>query len=400
MHISTSLTTSFSLSIVDFLLLILCLSAVLFYGYAIYAAIAFFRYPYPVNPSFHPPITVLKPICGLDGEAYENWASFCQQKYPNYQIIFSVRDPLDSGIAVVKQIIHDFPELDIQLVVSDRTIGTNAKVSNLANGITKAKHEILVIADSDIRVGTDYLQRVVQPLQYASVGVVTCVYRSLASGWVSTLEAVRIASDFHAGVFVCNQLDGIKFAFGSTVVIRKQVLDVIGGFGALADYLADDFQLGYLSAQAGYKVVLSDYIVEHVLASSTLTDAIARQIRWARCVRVSRPRGYLGLIFTYGTMASLLLLIASDGSIIGWATLVITWVMRLGMGWIVGVEHLQDSCVQKFFWLIPVCDLINFVIWCCGLIGSTIEWRGRRLRLTKGGKLVEITHDFAKVLSS
>ncbi|BAY47053.1 putative glycosyl transferase, group 2 family protein [Scytonema sp. HK-05] len=402
MHIYTFSTTSFSLTIINFLLFILCISAVLFYCYGIYAAIAFFRYPYPypVNPNFHPSVTVLKPICGLDGEAYENWASFCQQKYPNYQIIFSVRDPLDSGIAVVKQIIHDFPELDIQLVVSDRTIGTNAKVSNLANGITKAKYEILVIADSDIRVGTDYLQRVIQPLQDPSVGVVTCVYRSIASGWVSTLEAVRIASDFHAGVLVSKQIDGIKFAFGSTIVIRKQVLDVIGGFGAIADYLADDFQLGYLSAQAGYKVMLSDYVVEHVLASGTLTDAIARQIRWARCIRVSRPGGYLGLIFTYGTVTSLLLLIASDSSIIGWVTLVMTWVMRLVMGWVVGVEHLQDSCVQKFFWLIPVCDLINFVIWCCGAFGSTIEWRGRRLRLTKGGKLVEITHDFAKVLSS
>lgn len=207
---------------------------------------------------------------------------------------------------------------------------------------------------------------------------------------------MRIASDFHAGVFVCNQLDGIKFAFGSTIVIRKQVLDVIGGFGAIADYLADDFQVGYLSAEAGYKVVLCDYIVEHVLASSTITNSIAHQIRWARCIRVSRPWGYLGLIFTYGTVTSLVLLIASDGSIIGWATLVITWVMRLVMGWIVGVENIKDRCVQKFFWLIPVCDLINFVIWCCGLIGSTIEWRGRRLRLTKGGKLVEITHDECK----
>ncbi|WP_414581237.1 glycosyltransferase [Scytonema sp. PCC 10023] len=264
MHISTCLTTSFSLSIVDFLLLILCLSAVLFYGYGIYAAIAFFRYPYPVNSSFHPPITVLKPICGLDGDAYKNLAFCCQQNYPNYQIIFSVRDPLDSGIAVVKQIIQDFPKVDIQLVVSDRTIGTNAKVSNLANAITKAKHEILVIADSDIRVRIDYLQRAVQPLQEPSVGVVTCLYRSIASGWVSTLEAVRIASDFHAGVFICNQIDGIKFAFGSTIVIRKQVLDVIGGFGAIADYLADDFQLGYLSARGLYPIISGHLVLRRL----------------------------------------------------------------------------------------------------------------------------------------
>ncbi|MGH8001751.1 MAG: bacteriohopanetetrol glucosamine biosynthesis glycosyltransferase HpnI [Brasilonema sp.] len=387
------------------------MSAVLFYSYGIYAAmialwaakswsIAAFHHPHPVELNFHPPVTILKPLCGLDGEAYENLASFCRQQYLNYQIIFCVRDPLDCSITVVKQIIHDFPELDIQLVVCEDTIGTNPKVSNLANAVTKAKHEILLIADSDIRVETDYLQRVIQPLQDKSVGVVTCLYRSLAKGWVTTLEAVGIATDFHPSVLVSNQIEGIKFAFGSTIVIRKQVLDKIGGFRAIADYLADDFQFGYLSAQAGYKVVLCDYIVEHVLGSSTITDSIQRQIRWARCIRVSRPWGYLGLIFTYGTVTSLLLLIATGGSTIGCAVLAITWVMRLVMGWVVGVSYLQDSCVQKFFWIVPLRDLIGFVIWCCGLFGSTIEWRGRRMKLTKGGKLVEITDDFAKVLSS
>ncbi|MBW4634010.1 MAG: bacteriohopanetetrol glucosamine biosynthesis glycosyltransferase HpnI [Iphinoe sp. HA4291-MV1] len=437
MDISILSTTSFSLTLINFLLFILCISAVLFYSYGIYAAIAHirpegffekpsprssasgqpggawlgrrarfaiatFQHPHSVELNFHPPVTILKPICGLDdGEAYKNLTSFCRQQYPNYQIIFSVRDPLDCGITVVKQIIHDFPELDIQLVVCEDTIGTNPKVSNLANAVTKAKHEILLIADSDIRVETDYLQRVIQPLQNSSVGVVTCLYRSVAKGWVTTLEAIGIATDFfNAGVLISNQIEGIKFAFGSTVVIRKQVLDKIGGFRAIADYLADDFQLGYLSAQAGYKVVLSDYIVEHVLASSTITDSIQRQIRWARCIRVSRPWSYLGLIFTYGTVTSLLLLIATGGSTIGCAVLVITWIMRLLMGWVIGISYLQDSCVQKFFWIVPLRDLIGFVIWCCGLFGSTIEWRGRRLRLTKGGELVEMTDDFAKVLSS
>ncbi|MBW4596457.1 MAG: bacteriohopanetetrol glucosamine biosynthesis glycosyltransferase HpnI [Brasilonema angustatum HA4187-MV1] len=400
MHTSTVLLTSANLNFIDFLLLILCISAVLFYCYGIYAAFAFFLDPQPAQANFHPSVTILKPICGMDDETYNNLVSFCQQKYDNYQVIFSVRDPLDCGIAVVKQIIHDFPELDIQLVVCEDTIGTNPKVSNLANAVTKAKHEILIIADSDIRVGIDYLQRVIQPLQDKSVGVVTCLYRSVAKGWVTILEAIGTATDFHPGVLVSNSLEGIKFAFGSTIVIRKQVLDEIGGFRAIADYLADDFQLGYLSAQAGYKVVLSDYVVDHVLGSSTITDSIQRQIRWARCIRVSRPWGYLGLIFTYGTVTSLLLLMATGGSTIGCAVLATTWVMRLVMGWVVGVSYLQDSCVRNFFWIVPLRDVIAFVIWCCGLFGSTIEWRGRRLKQTKDGKLVEITDDFAKVLSS
>lgn len=375
---------------VTWLLLVLCLSAVWFYCYAIYAAIALAHNLYPENANFHPPITILKPICGLDGDAYENLATFCRQKYPIYQIIFSVRDLQDSGLEVVKQIIQDCPQLDIQLVVSERAIGTNFKVNNLANAVTFAKYEILLIADSDIRVGTDYLQRVIQPLQNKNVGVVTCLYRSLAQGWVTTLEALGTAAEFHAGVLVSKQLEGMKFALGATILIRKQVLQAIGGFVAIANYLEDDFQLGYLPTQAGYNVVLSDYVVEHVLATSTLANSIRRQIRWVCGTRFSRPWGYLGLIFTYGTVTSLLLLIVTKGAILSWAVLIITWMVRLVMGWVVGVKILKDPVAKKFLWLIPLRDCQSFAIWCYGFINSTIEWRGRRLKLIKGGKISEI----------
>ncbi|MBH8564481.1 bacteriohopanetetrol glucosamine biosynthesis glycosyltransferase HpnI [Nostoc sp. CENA67] len=380
------------MAIANLLLLILCLSAVLFYCYGIYAAIAFLRHPIATDPEFHPPVTILKPICGLENDAYSNLASFCQQDYPVYQIIFAVRDRQDPSIEVVKKIIQQFANVDIQLVVSDRLIGANLKVSNLANAVIVAKHEILLIADSDIHVDQDYLQTVIPPLKDETVGVVTCLYRSSAQGWVTTLEAIKTATDFHAGVLVSNQLEGIKFAFGSTIVIRKAALETIGGFKAVADFLADDFQLGYLPSQAGYKVVLSDYVVTHNLGTSTLTDAIRRQIRWARCIRVSRPWGYLALIFTYGTVTSLLLLIATKGTILGWTVLIITWFMRLVMGWVVGVKILHDPIAKRFFWIIPFSDYINFAIWCCGFLGKTIEWRGQRLLLTKGGKLIAIAN--------
>ncbi|MDZ8056034.1 MAG: bacteriohopanetetrol glucosamine biosynthesis glycosyltransferase HpnI [Aulosira sp. ZfuVER01] len=373
--------------IIELLLLILCLSAIFFYCYSIYAAIAFFSQLHTIDPEFHPPITILKPICGVDRDAEQNLASFCQQDYPEYQIIFAVRDREDPGIEVVKKIIQQFPDVDIHLVVSDRIIGANLKVSNLANAVTAAKYEIILIADSDIRVGKDYLQRVIQPFQEEKVGVVTCLYRSLAEGWVTILEAIGTACDFHPGVLVSNQMEGIRFAFGSTIVIRKQALEAIGGFAAIADYLADDFQLGYLPAQAGYKVVLSNYIVDHILASSTLAEAIQRQIRWARCIRVSRPWGYVGLLFTYGTVTSLLLAIATGGSILGWTVLTITWVMRLLMGWIVAVKMLNDQVAKKYFWVIPARDLFHFAIWCSGFVRSTIVWRGQQFKLIKYGKL-------------
>ncbi|MBW4561896.1 MAG: bacteriohopanetetrol glucosamine biosynthesis glycosyltransferase HpnI [Mojavia pulchra JT2-VF2] len=391
---------SLDLALIKLFLIILCLSAIFFYCYGIYAAIAFCSHPHAINREFHPPVTILKPICGVDWEADKNLASFCQQNYPEYQIIFAVRDRNDPGIKVVEKIIQQFPDVDINLVVSDRIIGANLKVSNLANAVTAAKHEILLIADSDIRVGTDYLQRVIQPFQDEQVGVVTCLYRSLAQGWVTILEAIGTACDFHANVLVSNQLEGIKFAFGSTIVIRKQALEAIGGFGAIADYLADDFQLGYLPAEAGYKVVLSDYVVDHVLATSTVADTIARQIRWARCICVSRPWGYLGLLFTYGTVNSLLLLLTTEGSIFSWNVLVITLLLRLVMGWVVGVGILNDPSAKKFLWMIPIRDLIHFVIWCCGFMGTTIEWRGQHLKLIKGGKLVAIANNSPKTLST
>jgi len=376
--------------LIEIFLLLLCVAAIWFYGYAIYSSVTFFNRPHLVNPDFHPPITILKPVCGLDRDAYNNFASFCRQDYPEYQIIFSVRDSGDAAVSVVQQIISDFPELDIQLVVSDRIIGTNLKVSNLANAVTQAKHEILVIADSDIRVGTDYLQRIIQPLCDRQVGVVTCLYRSSSSGWVSTLEAIGTATDFHAGVLVSNQLAGIQFAFGSTIVIRKSVLEEIGGFLAIADYLADDFQLGNQPAQLGYQVILSDYVVEHVLGTSNLVESIHRQIRWTRCVRVSRIWGYIGLIFTYGTFTSLLFLLVTRGSLLGWAVFSITWIMRGAMGWIVGVRYLNDPVAKKYIWLIFLRDLISFVSWCYGFVGSTIEWRGQQFKLVKGGKLVPV----------
>jgi len=383
------------LTIICWLLLLLSLTATCFYCYSTYAALDFFGRPNQIAPDFHPPLTVLKPICGLDSNAYQNMASFCQQDYPEYQIVFSVRDQQDPGVEIVNKIINNFPDLNIQLLVSDRTIGTNLKVSNLANAATAAKYPLLLIADSDIHVGSDYLQRVIQPLRDPKVGVVTCLYRSLVEGWLAAFEALEISTKFHPSVLVARKLNEIKFAFGSTILIRQAVLDAIGGFVAIADYLADDFQLGNLPAQAGYKVVLSDYVVDHVLTTESITNLIQHQIRWARATRVSRPWGYLGLIFTHGLVTSLLFLLATRGSMLGWVILGITWSTRLIMGWIVGVRSLKDPVARKFFWLIPLRDFLSFVLWCYSFVGDTIKWRGQKLKLLKGGKLVAIATDAA-----
>jgi ceramide glucosyltransferase len=374
------------------LLVILCLASIWFYCYGIYAGLAFFKHPYPFDAAFHPSVTILKPVCGNDGNLYENLATFCHQDYPNFQIIFSVRDSQDAGISIIKQIIHDFPHLDIELVVCDRIIGTNLKVSNLANALVFAKHPILVLADSDVRVGSDYLQQIIQPFKNQNVGVVTCLYRSSAQGWVTIIEALRQTTEFSTGVLVSNKFEhGIRYAFGQTIVIRKQVLTVIGGFEAIADHLADDFQLGYLPALAGYQVILSHYVVEHQLNTNSLINAIKQQIRWACCIRVSRSWGYLGLIFTYGIPASLLLVLFNHGSRFSLITLLVVFVTRLVMAWIIGVVCLKDPLVKKYLWFVPLCDLLGFLIWCYCFVGDNIEWRGQTLKLAKDGKMIVVT---------
>jgi ceramide glucosyltransferase len=380
-----------SLSQVSLLFLFLSLTAISYYCIATYTVLEFFSHPIELDVAFSPPLSVLKPLCGLEDNTYKNLASFCQQDYPSYQIIFAVQDRQDPCLATVKQLIHDFPELDLRLVVNNRTIGANLKVSNLDNAIAEAQHDILVLADSDILVGPDYLRRIIQPLHNSNVGVVTCMYRSLPQGQIAAFEALSTATEFLPSVLVARKLEGMTFALGATVVIRKAVLEAIGGFSAVANYLEDDFCLGNMPAQTGYEVVLSDYVVGHVMSSNSIAELIHHQTRWARGTRFARPWGYIGLVFTHGTVSSLLFWLTTGGSMLGWAVLSITWSVRLALAWIMGAKYLHDPATQQGLWLVPLRDLISFALWCYSFIGNTVEWRGRRLRLTKGGRLVEFS---------
>lgn len=378
-----------------FLLLLGCLSAIAYYCLALYAAIDFLRTSAPVDPDFHPPVSILKPLCGLDRNTYENLASFCRQDYPTYQIIFGIQDPTDPVITIVKQLIEDFPASDLHLVVSERAIGTNGKISNLANAVTEAKYDLLLTADSDIQVGSDYLMQVVQPLHDATIGVVTCTYRCLAQGWVATFEALGITTELAPTVLVSRLLTGMTFGIGATIVLRKTVLDAIGGFSAVANYLHDDFHLGRMPTNLGYRVVLSHYVVDHVLATANFTQFMQHQTRWNRGIRFSQPWGYTGQIFTFGTVASLCLLLTAHGSTLSWVVTSITFGFRLLMAWVMSARVLRDPVAQKRLWLVPLSDVVRCVLWCYGFIGNSIEWRGQQLTLTASGKLVGLTPDAA-----
>ncbi len=373
------------------LLIVLVVAAIVYYTIAAIAGLLWFvdrRKQRALGRGYTPPVTILKPVRGVDEEAYDNFASFCRQAYPDYQVIFGVRDEDDAAVPVIKKLIADLPDCQIELVISPDQIGYNAKVSNLQNMYARARHDLLLIADSDIRVGPDYLRRVVAPMQQSGVGMVTCLYRGAnARTFGSLLENIGISSTFGPEVCSSRALEGIAFALGSTIVTRRDLLEKIGGFPAVADYLADDFRLGNLTARESCEVVLSDYVVDHISTRETFTAMLRHQLRWSRAVRISRPWGYRGLILTYGTATALLSLAAWNFSGFGWRLLALSMLARFLPVFVVGVYGLNDQTLARYFWLVPLRDLIAFGIWVAGFAGDQIQWRGATFRVMPGGRL-------------
>ena len=367
------------------------LAANAYYLLSIVAGFRFFSRPTVYKDGHSLPVTIMVPLYGADFEAYENYARFCRQDYSEYQIVFGVRDSRDSSIPIVEKLIADFPDTDIALVISDNTIGQNLKVSNLQNMLARVKHEQIVIVDSDIRVGRDYLRKVLAPLSDPRVGLVTCLYRAAETpDFAAKLEAVGITSEFTAGVLMAWMLEGVKFALGSTMATTRTRLEAIGGFHALADYLADDFMLGNLIERDGYEVRLSQHVVETAMQPSGFAGMMRHQMRWARSTRISRPMGYLGLILTYGTALSLLNVAIDRASAFSVMLLASTLVIRLTMGWVLGVHWLGDRVLKKNFWLVPVRDLLSFLIWCLSWFGKRVEWRGRLFKVQRNGKMIMV----------
>ncbi|MGA2377216.1 MAG: bacteriohopanetetrol glucosamine biosynthesis glycosyltransferase HpnI [Candidatus Sulfotelmatobacter sp.] len=335
-----------------------------------------------------PPVSILKPLKGADPEIYESFRSHCLQDYPEYEIIFGVNDPNDTAIESVKKLQREFPDRGIQLLVCQKILGANVKVSNLAQMLAEARHDYLIVNDSDIRVESNYLSRVTAPLTDPHVGMVTCLYRGVAAATLgSRLEGLGISTDFCPGVLAARQLEGgIRFGLGSTLAFRRAELEKIGGFASFVDYLADDYELGKRIAGLGLAVKLSDVVVETYLPSYRLREFFAHQLRWARGVRDARAAGYMGLIFTFGIMWSLLALAASRAALWACGALAITLFLRLAVALFVGRGVLRDHQILKYAWLIPVRDLFAAAIWLMSLRGHIVTWRGERFWL-KAGKL-------------
>jgi ceramide glucosyltransferase len=343
-------------------------------------------------PSALPPISILKPLKGTDPEIYESFRSHCLLDYPEYEIIFGVSDANDPAVESVKALQREFPNRRIQLVVSEKILGANVKVSNLAQMLTEARYGLLIVNDSDIRVEPDYLYSVTAVLSDPQVGMVTCLYRGVAGPTLgSRIEALGISTDFCPSVLAARQLEGgIQFGLGSTLAFRRAELEKIGGFISFVDYLADDYELGKRIAGLGLTVKLSEVVVETFLPSYRWREFFAHQLRWARGVRDARLGGYLGLIVTFGFFWALVGLVASRGAFWAWSGVALTLLLRFAIALVVGRRVLQDGQVLRNAWLIPFRDLTAVVVWVASLGGHTVTWRGDRFKL-KDGKLTRIS---------
>jgi ceramide glucosyltransferase len=323
---------------------------------------------------------------GVDPEIFESFRSHCVQDYPEYEIIFGVSDADDPAVASVKKLQQEFPGRKIELIICRERLGANVKVSNLAQMVRAARFQHLIVNDSDIRVEPDYLRRVIAPLSDAHVGMVTCLYRGVPQPSLGArLESLGIATDFSAGVLVARQLEGgLHFGLGSTLAFRRTELDRIGGFEAIVDYLADDYELGWRIACLGLEVRLPEVVVETHLPAYDLAGFWRHQTRWARGIRDARFAGYVGLVTTFGFFWAVILLITLNASRWAWLVFAAVAILRLAAAWTVGSSVLQDRNFIRNLWLLPLRDLIAVAVWVASFAGHTVTWRGERFELRNG----------------
>jgi len=374
-----------------FFVLVLAAAPLAYYIAATFAAWRFFsRERAREFASYTPAASLLKPVHGVDFGSYENFVSFCTQDYPEYEILFGAGDSGDPAVPLIQRLMLEFPEKRISLFVDAERIGTNRKVNMLVRLANEAQNEILVLTDGDIRVSRNYLREVIAPLAHRKVGAVTSFYRGIAEKNLGAqLEAIGAASDFFAGVLMANWMEGITFGLGASIVTTKEWVGRVGGFAAIADMLADDYELGNRIAKAGGKILLSREVVATMYPAQSARGFWQHQVRWTRTVRLSRPLSFVGLIFTHGLPWALLAALIAPSRWIGAAYLAAYLVLRLTMAWMVGVWGVRDDVVRRRLWLVPLRDAIYFVVWIASFASNRIHWGGDEY-LMRRGRLVPI----------
>jgi ceramide glucosyltransferase len=361
--------------------IILLVAAIPFVYYllSLYSAARYFsvaRKENPPNTDFFPPISCLKPIKGLDEDAYENYASFCRQDYPEYEILFCV-DPDDPAVPVLKQLIRDFPNRNIRLIFGSGRNAINDKVGRLVRLVDEAKYDLFVITDGDIRVTPEYLRTVAHPFRDPKVGGATCLYASTdEKKFIEELQTIGMVSDFFAGILVAWQLDGVKFMFGQTIVMTRQANAAFGTYRVNENKPADDLLAGRMVAEQGYEVKLLPYVVKTVADFNSMRDLLYKRTRWMTVMRLMRPWGHFGLILTWGLPASLLAIALRPTLPVAAGFLGAYAVLRIAMAGLIGVYVMKQKGIWRKIPLIPVWDAVAFGIWLASFTRTTIRWRG------------------------
>ena len=336
-------------------------------------------------------ITVLKPVKGMDEGSYDNFASFCLQQYDGpVQLLFCAASADDPVIPVIQQLISDFPCLDIGLNIEPAIHGPNYKVSNLINSYPKAKHDLIIICDSDIRVSGSFLASVSGHFSDSQIGLVTSPYRSSrVHGTVTALEALAFTSEMIPNVLVALRLEGLSFALGASMAVRRQALQDIGGLPALVNYLADDYQLGNKIHLAGWKLALDSQFVESMMKQESLSDLLARQLRWARTMRVSRPGGYLASGITLPGLAVIIALLSGIFPH-GLLAILLLYLVRFTVTTIFSRLWVTDYLLPRWGWLLPARDLLAAITWLLAFLGNSVTWRGSRFKISSDGTMAPL----------
>jgi ceramide glucosyltransferase len=331
-----------------------------------------------------PPISILKPLAGVDEGLEENLASFFEQQYPCFEILFAVHDSSDPAAAVVENLRTRYPAVPSRLIVTGEPPYPNIKVYKLDRMLESARHDLIVMADSDIRVTPEMLTVMAAEFQDGKLGLSTCPYRAVPgrSFW-STLEAVGLNTEFLGGVLVARMLDGMKFALGPTITARRAALTAIGGFDAVKDFYAEDFVLGKLAAERGYGVILSSYAIEHRIGAEGFAENLRHRLRWSRSTRRSRPWGYIGQVFTNPLPLALALWALRPE---WWPVAAAAVVFRGAAAWFTAAYVLRDPLTRRLWALVPLQDAASFLVWISGFFGTTILSRGRKYRLLRDGR--------------
>lgn len=357
-----------------------------YYLIVLYSSWRFFRRAAPPpDDSFTPPVSNVKPIRGMDPDAYENFASFCRQDYPDYELLFCVSDRDDPVLPVIEKLARDFPERSIRVLYGSGRTASNDKVAKLARLVSEARHEVVVISDSDVRVRPDYLRSVVAPLADPKVGAVTCFYTPTAEKTLAeNLQSMGMFSDFYPGILVAWQLDGVKFALGPTIATTRARLAGFGGYEALENRPADDLLVGRLIAGQGYQVELLPYTILAVADYHSMRDLFEKRLRWLVVMRHMRPWGHLGLLLTQGLPWSLAAIAVHPTAAVAAGYLVTYLALRCAMTWLIGVWGLRQSGLWKKMPLIAVWDALAFGIWLASFTRKSVKWRGSEYRIRDG----------------